>query len=186
MKLITGLGNPGKKYEKTRHNTGFLFLDALREKFLFQKEYRVTEWEEEKTFMSELSFLKKGSQVIAIFQKPLTYMNNSGRAVGKISKKFDIDTTNDFILIHDDLDLPLGKYKIQNGKSPQGHNGVKDVEDVLRSVDFQRLRIGIESREDKRIPGEAFVLMKFSADEMLLLEEILQEALSTILGEIIL
>lgn len=186
MKLITGLGNPGKKYEKTRHNTGFLFLDTLREKFLFQKGYTVTDWAEEKTFMSELSFLKKGSQVVAIFQKPLTYMNNSGRAVGKISKKFDIDTTKDLILVHDDLDLPLGKYKIQYEKSPQGHNGVKDVEDVLGSVEFQRLRIGIESRQDRNIPGEAFVLMKFSKDEILLLEEVLQEALSTILGEIIL
>ncbi|MGI6443531.1 MAG: aminoacyl-tRNA hydrolase [Candidatus Dojkabacteria bacterium] len=186
MKLIVGLGNPGKKYQTTRHNTGFLFLDMLRETFLFQKGYRVTEWEEEKTFMSELSFLKKGSQVVAIFQKPLTFMNNSGQAVGKIVKKYDIDVKKDLILVHDDLDLPLGKYKLQYEKSPDGHNGVIDVENILKTKEFLRLRLGIESRAGKEIPGDAFVLMNFSEDEQLLLDEVFQDALKSILGEILL
>lgn len=186
MKLITGLGNPGTKYNKTRHNTGFLFLDILREKFLFQKEYTITEWEEEKTFMSELSFLKKGSKVIAILQKPLTYMNNSGQAVGKIVKKYDIDIPEDLILVHDDLDLALGKYKLQHGKSPHGHNGVKDVEDRLKTKDFFRLRIGIESRTNKHISGEDFVLMKFTEDEQMILNEVIEESAKSLLLEILL
>ena len=108
MKLIVGLGNPGEKYHSSRHNVGFLFLDALREKLLWQGDCSVTDWKEEKTFNSKLCLLKKGSEVIAILQKPLTYMNRSGDAVAKVVKKFNIeDFGENLILIHDDLDLSL-------------------------------------------------------------------------------
>ena len=187
MKLITGLGNPGKKYQKNRHNVGFLVLDRLRERFLFQKNYNVTDWEEEKTFMSEMSFLKQGSKVIAILQKPLTYMNNSGQAVSKVVKKYDIEKLEEnFILIHDDLDIPFGKYKIQKSKSPKGHNGVADVESLLQTTKFQRVRVGIESRIEKNIPGEDFVLMNFTKDEQIVLDEVIDDVVNTILPEILL
>jgi PTH1 family peptidyl-tRNA hydrolase len=187
MKLITGLGNPGKKYQKNRHNVGFLVLDRLRERFLFQKNYNVTDWEEEKTFMSEMAFLKQGSRVIAILQKPLTYMNNSGQAVSKVIKKYDIEKLEEnFILIHDDLDIPFGKYKIQKSKSPKGHNGVADVESLLQTTKFQRVRVGIESRIEKNIPGEDFVLMNFTKDEQIVLDEVIDDVVNTILPEILL
>ncbi|HQA99331.1 MAG TPA: aminoacyl-tRNA hydrolase [Candidatus Dojkabacteria bacterium] len=187
MKLITGLGNPGKKYQKSRHNVGFLVLDRLRERFLFQKNYNVTDWEEEKTFMSEMAFLKQGSRVIAILQKPLTYMNNSGQAVSKVIKKYDIEKLEEnFILIHDDLDIPFGKYKIQKSKSPKGHNGVADVESLLQTTKFQRVRVGIESRIEKNIPGEDFVLMNFTKDEQIVLDEVIDDVVNTILPEILL
>ena len=187
MKLITALGNPGKKYQTTRHNTGFLLIDLLREKFLFQTNLTVTEWEEEKTFMSELSFLKKGSQIIAVFQKPMTYMNNSGIAVAKIVKKYGIENLQEnFLLLHDDLDLKLGNYKIQQGKAPQGHNGVKDVEGCLKTTQFKRVRVGIESRSDKNIPGEDFVLMKFTQDERMILNEVMEDIVKVLLPEILL
>lgn len=186
MKLIIGLGNPGTKYKKTRHNTGFLLVEELREKFLFQKEYTVTEWEEEKTFMSELAFLKKGSKIVAILQKPLTFMNNSGLAVAKIVKKYDIDVEKDLILVHDDLDIQIGKYKMQFGRAPLGHNGVKDVEDRLKTKDFARVRIGIESRVDNCIPGEDFVLMKFTEDEQMVINEIIDDSVNALLPEILL
>lgn len=185
MKLITGLGNPGRKYSKTRHNAGFVFLNALREKFLFQKEYTVTDWEEEKTFMSEISVVKKGSKIVAILQKPLTYMNNSGQAVAKIVKKYDIDVKEDLILVHDDLDLAFGKYKLQYSKAPQGHNGVKDVEDRLKTKDFSRVRIGIESRISKCIAGEDFVLMRFTEDEQMVLDEVVEDSVKALLLEIL-
>ncbi len=186
MKLITALGNPGRKYSKSRHNTGFLFLDRLREKFLFQKNLTVTDWEEEKIFMSELSFLKKGSKVLAIFQKPLTFMNNSGQAISKVIKKYGIeDLEEDFVLVHDDLDLKLGKYKIQSAKSPQGHNGVKDVENKLKKNCFRRVRIGVESRTNKNISGEEYVLMNFTEDERLVLDEVLEDAVKSLLSEIL-
>lgn len=187
MKLITGLGNPGKKYLNTRHNAGFLFLDQLREKFLYQKGIEVTEWEEESMFKSEFAFIKEGSRVIAILQKPLTYMNRSGEAVAKVIKKFDIENPEqNFILVHDDLDIPLGKYKIQQGKSPMGHNGVRDVEDRIGDSDFKRVRIGVENRQGRDIPGEDFVLMNMLPDEKLLLEESIQEAIGGILSDILL
>lgn len=187
MKLITGLGNPGKKYQKNRHNVGFLVLDRLRERFLFQKNYNVTDWEEEKTFMSEMAFLKQGSRVIAILQKPLTYMNNSGQAVSKVVKKYSIEKLEEnFILIHDDLDIPFGKYKIQKSKSPKGHNGVADVESLLQTTKFQRVRVGIESRIEKNIPGEDFVLMNFTKDEQIVLDEVIDDVVNTILPEILL
>ncbi len=110
MKLITGLGNPGIKYRKTRHNAGFHFLDVLREKFLFQKGYTVTEWEEEKMFFSQLSFIKKGSKIVAILQKPHTFMNNSGLAVAKIAKKYEIDVEKNLIIVHNDLDIKIGRF----------------------------------------------------------------------------
>lgn len=185
MKLITGLGNPGEKYSNTRHNVGFLFVDRLREEFLYEKGLNVTEWRMEDTFQSEIAFLKKGSTILAIFQKPQTYMNKSGEAVAKIMKKFEMEYKEDFILAHDDLDLLLGSFKIQEGKAPKGHNGVSDVEKKLGDVDFRRVRIGIENREIKNIPGEDYVLMKFSDEETVILDEVISDSVKSILSEIL-
>lgn len=186
MKLITGLGNPGEKYSETRHNVGFLFLDTLREKFLYQRDISATDWKKEKTFSSEICFLKEGSKVLAMLQKPMTYMNRSGEAVSKIIRKYEIgDLSDDFILIHDDLDIPLGKFKIQTGKSPFGHNGVKSVEDRLKSNEFKRVRIGIESRDNTNIPGEDYVLMKFTSSEREIVDEVIQDAIRGILADIL-
>ena len=187
MKLITGLGNPEKKYLQTRHNAGFLFLDALREKFLYQKDIYATDWYKEDMFVSELCLLKRGSSIVAVLQKPLTYMNKSGDAVSKIIKKYEIgDLKNNFILIHDDLDIKLGNFKIQSGKSPLGHNGVKSVEERLKNVDFKRVRIGVEARDDKNIPGEDYVLMKFSKEERNILDEVIEDSIRGILADILL
>lgn len=187
MKLIAGLGNPEKIYSNTRHNVGFVFLDRLREKFLFQGDIYATEWCKEDTFRSELSFVKQGSRIIAVLQKPLTYMNRSGEAVAKVVKKFEIENLeNNLVLVHDDLDLPLGKFKIQILKSPQGHNGVKDVEDRLSTTSFKRVRIGIENRGEKNIPGEDYVLMNFSKDEKEMLDEVVEDAVKSVLAEILL
>jgi peptidyl-tRNA hydrolase, PTH1 family len=186
MKLITGLGNPEEKYFKTRHNVGFLFLEALREKFLYQKGISATEWKKEDMFNSEICFLKEGTKVLAMLQKPLTYMNRSGEAVAKIVKKYEIgDIPDNFILIHDDLDIPLGRFKIQIGKAPLGHNGVKSVEDRLGVTEFRRLRIGVEARDNKNIPGEDYVLTKFSDDEREIVDEVIQDAIKGILVEIL-
>lgn len=186
MKLIVGLGNPGEKYSESRHNVGFLFLDKLREKFLWQKGYDITEWNKQKVFNSELCFLKQGSRVLAMLQKPLTYMNRSGDAVERVVKKFDIENIEeDLILVHDDLDLPLGKFKIQKGKSPLGHKGVRSIEEKLHTANFKRVRVGIENREGMGIVGEDYVLMKFSKEEKEVLEEIIQESIAGILSEIL-
>jgi len=186
MKLITGLGNPGEKYHNTRHNLGFRFLDSLRERFLYQNNISCTDWEKEDMFNSELSFLKEESRIIAILQKPLTYMNRSGDAVSKIVKKYDIeDVEQNFILVHDDLDLDLGRFKIQVGKSPLGHNGVRNVEERLKTNEFKRVRIGIENRGGIDIPGEDYVLMKFLKSEEEIVNEVIQDAIGGILADIL-
>lgn len=181
MLLITGLGNPGKEYEKTPHNAGFLCLESLKRN-LSEKGYQVSDWEnEEKLFNSQISKVKEGGELICILQKPLTYMNKSGMAVKTIVEKFGV---NQFVLLHDDLDIQLGKYKIQREKSPKGHNGVLSVEEALGSTDFWRVRIGIESRNGKNIPGEEYVIRKYSKKEyeelLFVVETAAQELLSTI------
>jgi PTH1 family peptidyl-tRNA hydrolase len=186
MKLITGLGNPGNKYEGTRHNVGFLFLDTLREKFFYQKEISTTDWKKEEMFFSKICLLKEGNRVLAMLQKPLIYMNRSGEAVAKMVSKHEItDLSNNFILVHDDLDIPLGKFKIQTGKSPVGHNGVKNVEERLGLVDFKRVRIGVEARKNKNILGEDYVLGKFTKTERELIEEVIQDAIRGVLADIL-
>jgi PTH1 family peptidyl-tRNA hydrolase len=186
MKLITGLGNPGDRYEFTRHNVGFLFVDMLREKFLYEKGFEVSDWRVQDTFKSDICFLKRGSTIIAILQKPLTFMNNSGEAVSKVLDKFEIkDIESDFLLVHDDLDIPLGRFKIQEGKSPIGHNGIKSVEEHLKNKDFRRIRIGVENRNGMNIPGEDYVLTKFSKEEQTLLNEVIENSIQGILADII-
>jgi len=186
MKLIVGLGNPGKEYSSSRHNAGFMFLEALKDKFLYQKDIYATEWRVEDTFQSEISFVKRSSTIVAVLVKPMTYMNNSGEAVSKIAKKLDIgNISDDMILIHDDLDISLGEFKIQIGKSPNGHNGVKSVEDRLGTNNFKRVRIGIENRQEKNIKGEDYVLMKFSKEEKIILDEAIDKAIQGILLDII-
>lgn len=181
MLLITGLGNPGKEYEETPHNAGFLCLEALKRN-LSEKGYQVSDWEnEEKLFSSQISKVKDDGELICILQKPFTYMNKSGIAVKRIMEKFSI---NQFVLLHDDLDIQLGKYKIQREKSPKGHNGVLSVEQALGSTGFWRIRIGIESREGRNIPGEEYVIRKYSKKEyqelLFVVETSAQELLSTI------
>ena len=187
MKLITGLGNPEEKYLETRHNVGFVFLDALKEKFLYQKDISTSDWNREDMFNSQLCFLREGSRIIAILQKPLTYMNKSGEAVAKLIKKYEIENIeNNFILVHDDLDIPLGKFKIQQGKSPFGHNGVKNVEERVGDCNFKRVRIGVEARNERKIPGEEYVLMKLPKEEKEVVDEVIQEAIQGVLADILL
>jgi PTH1 family peptidyl-tRNA hydrolase len=137
-------------------------------------------------FFSKICLLKEGNRVLAMLQKPLIYMNRSGEAVAKMVSKHEItDLSNNFILVHDDLDIPLGKFKIQTGKSPVGHNGVKNVEERLGLVDFKRVRIGVEARKNKNILGEDYVLGKFTKTERELIEEVIQDAIRGVLADIL-
>ena len=186
MKLITGLGNPGEKYKNTRHNAGFICINSLYERLNSLNEYYITEWKQDKFSNSEVSFLKLGSDVRAILQKPQTYMNNSGEAVLELVKMYKIsDLKNDFILIHDDLDIELGKVKIQVGKGPHGHNGVNDIINRLKTDEFISVRIGIESRIEEKINGEDFVLMNFTDEERGILEGAITEAVDNIVSLIL-
>lgn len=133
MKLIVGLGNPGDQYEDTRHNIGFMVVDHV------SKELSTTtvSWQED---MRANAWITKAGDTILV--KPKTYMNNSGTAVQKLLSYYKLDAS-DLWVIHDDLDLPLGKIRIRLGGSAGGHNGVESIIEHLSTDTFLRFRLGI-------------------------------------------
>src|SRR3989338_3962417 len=149
MKVIVGLGNPGQEYENTRHSVCFVVLDKLGTGFRYEKK-----------FNSEVA---KTDSILLI--KPQTFMNNSGEAVQKIVNFYKIDL-QDLYVIHDDLDIRLGEYKIQFGKGPKVHNGVSSIEQALGTKDFWRVRIGIDNKD---------VLGKFLPEEKGIIEGVIDE-----------
>ena len=161
MKMIVGLGNPGNEYENTRHNIGFMIvdnyankyhLDRFKEKFngLYTKVYRNGEY--------------------YILLKPLSYMNLSGNVVGKFASFYKIKP-EDILIIHDDLDLPVGKIKVKAKGSSGGHNGIKSIISALHTEVFPRFKVGIS--KNNNIDTKDYVLGKFSKDDLTILERIL-------------
>ena len=136
MKLIVGLGNPGKEYENTRHNMGYLFID-----YYLNKKGISLEWKEKFNGIY-LDTVIGGEKII--FMKPLTYMNLSGEAVRKYLDYFKIDVS-DLLVVVDDLDLGVGNYKIKNNGSSGGHNGLKNIELHIGTQNYKRFRIGISN-----------------------------------------
>lgn len=165
MKIIVGLGNIGTKYVKTRHNCGFLVLDALTQ-----------DWKEDhklNAFIAKVIFA--GNTVLLV--KPTTLMNNSGQAVSKILHFFKEPLSN-LIVISDDIDLPLGKIRIREKGSAGTHNGLKSVIQELGSENFKRIRIGIESRGEltpKQQDISDFVLSDFNKEEMPIITKSIKE-----------
>lgn len=151
IKLIAFLGNRGKEYEKTRHNAGFLLSDYLYPSLSWQSKFH--------------SFYAQDGERKII--KPLQYMNLSGTAVSEAASFFKIKSS-EILVVHDDMSLDAGEYKVQRGGGTKGHNGVKNIRDRLGTDDFPRLRIGI----GKPIHGDTalFVTSPFTKDEMTALE----------------
>ncbi len=173
MKLIIGLGNPGRKYEKTRHNVGFNVLDKLLKTI---KE----DWKESKKAQALFCKAEINGQETE-FLKPNTYMNNSGVTVAYAVKKHPNLKPEDIIVIHDDKDLPLGEIRVQINRGPAGHNGVKSIIEHLGTQNFTRVRIGIASDklDTAKDTGE-FVLNKFSKTENDKLKEVVEKTISTL------
>lgn len=166
MKLIVGLGNPGEKYANTRHNVGFMFIDVL------SRESRVTGQKVSEKFKAEIIEAEfEGEKIIML--KPQTFMNESGRAVASYIRYSKLDI-RDLVVVHDDLDLKLGEYKMQTGKGPKIHYGVNSIEDHLKTKDFMRIRIGVDNRDPaRRTPGDEYVLQNFRVEEKETLEKTL-------------
>ena len=158
MKLIVGLGNPGKEYEKTRHNVGFNIVD------LYLKENKL-KLDKEKFNGKYTKTTINGEDVI--FLEPQTFMNNSGESVSAIMKFYKINI-NDILVIQDDLDMEIGKIKLKEKSSSGGHNGIKSIEEHLGTEDYKRLKIGISNNKD--IDTKNYVLGKFSKDDREILE----------------
>lgn len=172
MKLIVGLGNPGKQYEKTRHNVGFLLLDE------FLHLHKGVKWELSKKFNAEIAEITEDGQKILLL-KPMTFMNQSGESVGLVSHYYKI-SPKDILVIHDDKDILLGELKVQTDRGHAGHNGVRSLIEHLNTQEFKRIRIGVKSENEKKMVDTAkFVLGKFGILEKrklnLIFENVLKE-----------
>lgn len=166
MKLVVGLGNPGKDYENTRHNLGFMFLDYLMDKYNFKID--------NKKFNAKLGEIYINNEKI-IFAKPQTYMNLSGQAVQKIKDFYKLDT-KDILVVFDDLDIPFGETKYKTNGSGGTHNGMKNIVQMLNSKDFPRLKIGIGGIKHEKQDLINFVLEKFNKNQMEELNSIFDKA----------
>ncbi|OGM29892.1 hypothetical protein A2630_03945 [Candidatus Woesebacteria bacterium RIFCSPHIGHO2_01_FULL_44_10] len=139
MKLIVGLGNPGEKYRNNRHNVGHMVVDGLEKRKLPKN---------------------------VVVKKTGVFMNNSGSVIRRLINRYSL-TINYLYVIHDDLDINLGEYKIQKGKGPKDHKGLNSIYDALGSKDFWHVRIGVDNRDPQdRIPGEDYVLQNFNQEEL--------------------
>lgn len=167
MKLIIGLGNPEKKYQYTRHNLGEFVL----EKFISSKNIPLLRLQ--KKLNSRVGEWSKN-----ILAAPSEYMNNSGISVKKISAYYKIPSQNIYV-IHDDLDLPVGEWRLQFDRGPAGHNGIKSVIEHLKTQAFWRLRIGIGHPQNNQ-SVEDYVLQPFGKEEKKLINKIIPEILDKI------
>jgi len=178
MKLIVGLGNPGEKYENTRHNVGFVALDHLLQKF---EKAKNTFWTEDKKFKSlikEVDF--EGEKVVLM--KPTTFMNESGKAVAGYAKYFKIEP-KDICVIHDELDIPLGKIKIRFGGGSAGNNGVTSIIDHVGTDQFLRIRMGIgkSQRAHSDHNTSDYVLGVFDASEKRKVKTMVNQAIKDVM-----
>lgn len=143
MKLIVGLGNPGEKYENTRHNLGFVVVEHFLKDF---EPVQQTVWDDSKKFKSDICEIdwqpKHGKLEKVILVKPKTYMNNSGQAVEILATFYKIQP-DDIWVVHDDIDLQLGALRIRNGGSAAGHRGVESILETIGTEKFWRFRLGI-------------------------------------------
>jgi PTH1 family peptidyl-tRNA hydrolase len=153
LKLIVGLGNPGKKYAKTRHNVGFMAIRKISDKFEIKNINKDCE-----------SLIAKGEidNKKVLLAQPLTYMNRSGRAVKKLAKKYNIKL-EDIIIIYDDLDLPAGKVRIKKSGSSGGHKGLQSIMNYFETNQIKRIRIGIGRPIELEITD--YVLQKFNKEQ---------------------
>ena len=165
MTIIVGLGNPGEQYKKTRHNIGFMVLDKFAEKnnfpnFKLQKKYNALISENENILLA----------------KPQTFMNESGKAVKTLTKS---DKSGNLIIVHDDIDLPVGKIKIIQERGSAGHKGVESIIKNIGNEGLVRVRVGIASKKD--VKAQKVVLKNFSEQEQSLIEEAINNAAQAIL-----
>ena len=176
MFLIVGLGNPGFKYKKTRHNVGFMALDSL------QKANNFPKFRQNKKAKAEVTNGQINGQKVFL-AKPQTYMNSSGEAVKFLTKENGF-TENSLIIVHDDFDLPLGEVKVSQNSGSGGHHGAQSIIDHLKTQNFTRLRLGIRPADKPQgaadLKAENFVLKKFSKDDEKKLAEILAQAVQII------
>lgn len=165
MKLVVGLGNPGKKYAGTRHNVGFAVVDRLAD---------TARWQER--FQSSAAERIEGEQKV-VFVKPLTFMNLSGRSVRQWVDFYQI-SVSDLLIVCDDFNLPLGTLRARARGTAGGHNGLKDIQHHLGTTEYARLRIGVGAPEGQ--DAVDFVLERFRPTEKPIIEEAIEKAVQAV------
>ena len=174
--LLVGLGNPGKEYDLTRHNVGFVCIDEF-----VKKTEEMESWQDKKSLKSIISTGLVGeARVIAI--KATTFMNLSGEAVQTVANFYKIHSA-DIVVIHDELDIDFGQIRIRKGGSSAGHNGIKSVSQYI-GEDYCRIRIGVGPKQPTKMSSEDFVLQKFSEEQQMQLPNLAREV-NAILNEYI-
>ena len=168
MKLIVGLGNPGKEYENTRHNVGFNVIDLYLKKNNLKLDKEKFDGKYTKTIIN---------QEDVIFLEPQTFMNLSGTSVRKIIDFYKI-SIEDILIIQDDIDMELGKIKLKEKSSSGGHNGINNIEQNLGTNSFKRLKVGISN--NKMIDTKDYVLGKFSKEDKEILDKSYEICLNVI------
>ncbi|MFC2172886.1 aminoacyl-tRNA hydrolase [Acidobacteriota bacterium] len=172
MKVVIGLGNPGRKYERTRHNVGFQVVDLL------------ADMGGGNSFKRKDSFLRCGARLAGtevILVKPMTYMNLSGQAVDELLDRYNDLELSDLMLVYDDLDLPLGRIRIRSGGSHGGHKGVLSVIETLGEKKIPRVRLGIRPSELGVEDPVEFVLSRFTENEEPKAEEMIRQGRDAII-----
>jgi len=163
VKLLIGLGNPGNKYKNNRHNVGHHFVDFV-----------ITQLTPLRPSTS--SGLRGTSESKDLIVKTDCFMNLSGEFVKKLLRKHQNISLGELYVAHDDLDIPLGKFKIDKGTGPKLHNGIKSIEETIKSKDFWRIRIGVDARKpDTWIDGEKYVLSDFTREEKTIINKVFEE-----------
>ncbi|MBI5621778.1 aminoacyl-tRNA hydrolase [Candidatus Falkowbacteria bacterium] len=174
MKFIIGLGNPGRQYAKTRHNIGWVVLDALAGK--------KAKWQDSDKALAQHCRVEINDQEVELL-KPQTFMNVSGKTAAFVVKKHHA-ALDDLIIVHDDKDLPFGKIKLVRDHSSAGHRGVQSIIDALGTQDFWRLRIGVANNDLQKMATDKFVLSPFRWSEKRQLKELIDWAVREIEGKI--
>ena len=168
MKLIVGLGNPGPRYEKTRHNLGRRVVEALA------RDLRAR-WKQDKSLKSSFAEIECHPQQ-GILAVPGSFMNESGRPLELLLRHFEINFKDDLLVVVDDAALPFGRLRLRAEGSDGGHKGLRSIQEVLKSSSYARLRVGIQPPEPVREPLEEYVLSPFDPKEEKKLKEVLDRA----------
>jgi PTH1 family peptidyl-tRNA hydrolase len=165
MKLVVGLGNPGLKYQKTRHNIGFMVIDDILKDAGAQPRF-------DAKFNAEVALLNVGGKKICLV-KPSTFMNLSGEAISKIMNYYDIPV-EDLLVIVDDVNLETGKLRLRETGGHGGHNGLRNIIGLLHTEAFKRIRIGVDNNPN--MPLDQYVLGQFTQDQFIVLSKAIQQS----------
>ena len=174
MKLIIGLGNPSKKYDETWHNVGFMTVDQIQT----SKPEEFLKCKNSKKHKAEICEGTSPEEKI-ILAKPQTFMNLSGQAVKSLKNFYKIKP-HDLWVVHDDIDLPLGKIRISQNSSAAGHKGIQSIIDEIGTQEFVRFRLGIQPTTPMKIPTEKYVLQKIKKEDKIIIDETIQTVLTVI------